>query len=79
VIVHVRYFAAAREAAGRETEAVEVEAEATVADLLGILERRHAPLSRLRLRAAVGVRFAAPGARLAPGDEVALIPPVSGG
>lgn len=79
--VDVRYFAAAREAAGRDAEAVVLEDGATVATLRTLLLERHARLRTLGdgLRLAVGERFADGGRALREGDVVALIPPVSGG
>lgn len=79
--VEVRYFAAAREAAGTETEAVEVAEGATLASLLGTVVDRHADLADLApvLRFAVGERFARTDETLTEGDVVALLPPVSGG
>ena len=79
--VEVRYFAAAREATGKEVEHVELPEGATVAALADVLTARHAGLADLRsnLRFAVGEHFAEPGRHLAAGDVVALLPPVSGG
>ncbi len=79
--VQVRYFAAVREAVGHEAEALEVPEGTTVAALHTLLEQRHPGLARHRrgLRFAVAERFAEPAVRLGAGDEVALIPPVSGG
>jgi molybdopterin converting factor subunit 1 len=79
--VLVRYFAAAREAAGRESETVEVGEGQTVKDLLALLGARHPGLAAAlpTLRCAVDRHFADPEAPLAEGAEVALIPPVGGG
>jgi molybdopterin converting factor subunit 1 len=79
-LVHVRYFAAAREAAGTDGESLRLD-DATVAGLRAALERRHPGLATLGkgLRFAVGERFAAGDAPLDDGATVALIPPVSGG
>ena len=77
--VTVCYFAAAREAAGTASERVRVADGATVGDLFATLSGRHPPLAGLPLRFAVGEEFVAGEARLAEGDTVALLPPVSGG
>lgn len=77
--VVVRYFAAAREAAGNEVEAWDVEEGTTVRDLRALLETRHPPLEGMPIRFAVGRSFADEDRILADADEVALIPPVSGG
>ena len=79
--VDVRYFAAAREAAGLETESLPLPEGATVAVLRDRLFGLHPDLCALAagLRFAVGERFADLDAPLAAGDQVALLPPVSGG
>ncbi len=79
--VTVRYFAAVREKIGRESEAIELEAGASLEDLWGVLVERHPDLAGLRthLRFAVDREFAEPECRLEEGAEVALIPPVAGG
>lgn len=77
--VDVRYFAAAREACRRDAECVPLEAGTDLAALVRELERRHPALAEMSVRYAVNERFAPPETPLAPGDVVALIPPVSGG
>lgn len=78
--VEVLYFAAAREAAGTASERVGVAPGATVADLARALEARHPGLAAAGpVRFAVGERFADRSRRLADGDVVAVLPPVSGG
>jgi molybdopterin synthase catalytic subunit len=74
MVVSVRLFAGLRERAGAERVEVELPDEATVADLLAAMEL--APRSCV---AAINREYAEPAARIAPGDEVALVPPVSGG
>jgi molybdopterin converting factor subunit 1 len=78
--VTVRLFAGLRERAGAPTLELEVPEEGTVADLLGALQRT--PLAGLPERSfivAVNREYADPDAAVHAGDEVALIPPVSGG
>ncbi len=79
--IEVLYFAAAREAAGRPSEGLDVEHGTTIAALRSLLASRHPALAqRWRgLRFAVGERFEAEDRVLEAGDVVALIPPVSGG
>ena len=79
--VRIAYFAAAREFAGCSTEEI---AYADTLDVeqfkawLGDRKPRLKPyLSRMRL--AVDGEFAASDARIAPGSEVAVMPPVAGG
>lgn len=79
--VTVRYFAAAREAAGTPSEDLEVEDGATVGAIRDLLLERHPDLEAVLpgLRFAVGERFSTPEAALAAGQTLALLPPVSGG
>lgn len=81
VAVSVRYFARLREQAGTETETVsDVRAGATIGDLYDSLRRAHPALpEREGVRAAVNREFADWDAELHPQDEIAFIPPVSGG
>ena len=74
MLVSVRLFAGLRERAGAARVEVELPEPATVADLLAAMEL--APRSCV---AAINREYADPAARIAPGDEVALVPPVSGG
>jgi len=82
VTVRVRLFAILRERAGRESIEVELADGATVASALAALSE-HAALSgvldRMPVRMAVNREYASPERPLGPGDELALIPPVSGG
>ena len=76
MVVHVRLFAALRERAGRDALELELPEGALVSDALAAVE----DLARdLPLVLAVNREYAAPEHRLSPGDELALIPPVSGG
>jgi MoaE-MoaD fusion protein len=74
MLVSVRLFAGLRERAGAPRVDVELPDGATVADLLAAMEL--APRSCV---AAINREYADAGTRIAPGDEVALVPPVSGG
>jgi molybdopterin synthase catalytic subunit len=71
--VTVRLFAGLRERAGWSTREIEA---ATVADVWPALELGDEPAGLLY---AVNKEYAEPTRALADGDEVALIPPVSGG
>jgi molybdopterin synthase catalytic subunit len=80
--VRVRLFAILRERAGRDAVEVELAEGATVADALRELARLpglEEPIARMPLRMAVNREYAEPGTRLGSGDELALIPPISGG
>jgi molybdopterin converting factor subunit 1 len=77
--VHVQYFAALRERAGRAAETLET-AAATPAELYADLcERRALGLPRDMLRVAVNEEFVDWSRPLAEGDRVVFIPPVAGG
>ncbi len=77
----VRLFARARDLAGADRVAVELPAGATAADLRRRLAEQVPALAALLERSAlaVGGEFAEDGQPLTAGDEVALLPPVSGG
>ncbi|WP_427132911.1 MoaD/ThiS family protein [Pseudarthrobacter sp. S9] len=88
--MHVRYFAAARAAAGVEEESFELAAGATVASLLAAIlavERPEPPagtppLARILARSSfllneVAVR--SDSSALVPGDVVDVLPPFAGG
>ena len=79
--VRVLYFGVLKEIFGRENEIVEVAQGADVAGLLAMFrDRGKAPASLWEsLAVAVNQEYAQAGDALQDGDEVALLPPVSGG
>jgi molybdopterin synthase catalytic subunit len=82
VIVRVRLFAVLRERAGSESVEVELADGATVADALAELSGMPALaelLERMPVRMAVNRVYASPETRIGRGDELALVPPISGG
>jgi molybdopterin synthase catalytic subunit len=82
MVVHVRLFASLRERAGTDSLELELWRGATVADAMRSLAKDDALgelLERMPVHMAVNRDYAAPGTVLAPEDELALIPPVSGG
>jgi len=80
VPITVLFFAVAREAAGRESEALAAWPP-TVGELRVALQALHPSLGRVlpRCRLAVNQAFAHDGDPVPDGAEVAVIPPVSGG
>src|SRR5205807_3716034 len=74
-------FARLREQAGADRVELELTAGATVADAYADLRLRHPALEPRReiVRPAVNQEFASWDSPLSEGDEVAFIPPVSGG
>lgn len=77
--VHVRLFAAFREIAGTDSLQLELGPDATVGELWGRLAARHGGLGPHQPAAAVNATMASLSALLRDGDEVAFLPPVSGG
>jgi len=79
--ISVLYFAVFRERVGRDEEALELPAGATVGDAIAALAERHAAIAQLRgkFRVAVDHDFVDDAHVLADGAELALIPPVAGG
>ncbi|HEY2055945.1 MAG TPA: molybdenum cofactor biosynthesis protein MoaE [Solirubrobacterales bacterium] len=80
--VTVRLFAILRERAGRDSVEIELPEGATVGD--AFVRLAAAPglgelVERLPLRMAVNREYVGDGTTIAPGDELALIPPISGG
>ncbi len=81
VRVHVRLFAIQRELAGTRTIDLELDEPATIEDVWAALVGRVPALAggRSAVRFARNGEYADPADRVADGDEVACIPPVSGG
>ena len=74
--VAVRLFAGLRELAGARALELDLPAGAVAADVWPALDLGEEPVGLL---VAINKSYAEPGTLLAEGDEVALIPPVSGG
>ncbi len=81
MIIEVRLFAGARQAAESELVAVSLPNSATVADLRQALIAQFPALVpwESRLLIAVDQQYAGEQQSLSPDDEVACFPPVSGG
>ena len=80
IAIRARYLARLRELAGVELEVMHVSIGATLGDVYAAARSKHSSLpDRGSVRGAVNLEFADWGARIADGDEVAFIPPVSGG
>ena len=79
--VTVKFFATYRELAGTRETKVRLSDRATVRDLLDSVYAKHPQLKGHgdAMLLAVNHEFADPAATLQDGDEVALMPPVSGG
>lgn len=81
ISVHVRFFAGHRDIVGRAEQQLDLAPGATVGDLWAQLTAAHPRLAGYtgRLLYAVNQEFATSATTLQGGDEVAFIPPVSGG
>ena len=81
IAVRTRLFARLREQAGSESELLEVPDGSTVADVYEALRSKYPTLEsdHKAVRAALNQEFKDWGTKVADGDEVAFIPPVSGG
>jgi molybdopterin converting factor subunit 1 len=79
--IRLKMFAILRERSGVGETELELPAGATVSQARAAVQRRFAGLGELLPRAAVAVNLnaASDAAILHEGDELALIPPVSGG
>lgn len=83
MMLQVRLFAVLRERAGHDTLEIELAEGATVAEAMRALAAESEPLAAaleaMPVVMAVNRSYAGAETRLAAGDELALIPPVSGG
>jgi molybdopterin converting factor subunit 1 len=79
--VTVQLFAVLRDRAGVAAVELELADDATAGDVTRGVAERFPALRELLARTAVAVNraYAGPGAAVREGDEIALIPPVSGG
>jgi molybdopterin converting factor subunit 1 len=77
----VLLFAELAESAGHDRLTIQLSDDATGADALNALAADHPAIDRMRetLAIAVNEQYASATTRLADGDTIALIPPVSGG
>jgi len=79
--ITVKLFALMREKVGTDTVALEVPAGANLTQAVAALVRQYPVLEpyMANTRFALRMDFVGPETMLAPGDELGLIPPVSGG
>lgn len=81
-MVTVRYFAAARAAAGVESETIAVGVDTTVAELVEALAARNAALATVLARCSYlcdGVAVRDPQRRLLTTEVIDVLPPFAGG
>jgi len=81
VQITIRYFAGHRDITARSEEQLELAPGATVGSLWGLLVERYPRLAGYsgRMLYAVNQEFGTLATALHDGDEVAFVPPVSGG
>ena len=80
--VTVRYFAAARAAAGTEDELIDLRAGTTIAELIDLLKARDAGLARVLARCSYlcdGIAVRDTAAALGDAQTVDVLPPFAGG
>lgn len=79
--VRVLFFGALKDLAGRESDSLDLPQGAVLADVLGHYRETYPRLKDFAGSIAMSVnqQYEGPNKRLSPGDEVALLPPVSGG
>ncbi|CAN5767114.1 molybdopterin converting factor subunit 1 [soil metagenome] len=80
-MVEVLLFGAAADRAGARKVQLEIAEATTLAEVWPLLAERHPELSSMRdtLAFAVNGEYARMDGRVGPDDEVAVLPPVSGG
>lgn len=81
VKVKVLYWAQARELAGTASDLLKLHDPADIPTLMEAILEKHPKLAELRqsMKIAVNGKIGGPEVTLKEGDEVALLPPVSGG
>jgi len=78
--VNVKFFALGRELVGSSNLQIELEESGGVQSLIESLKNKHPKLKELKsFLVAVNMEYADMQQSLRDGDEVAIIPPVSGG
>lgn len=79
--VRVLFFGVLKDLAGRGSDELTLPETATVSDVIDLYEERVSSLRTMLPSIAISVNqeYSGPETRLQPGDEVALLPPVSGG
>ncbi len=77
--ITVKFFASVREVIGTRSEVIEVPDNISVADLWQRYMEKYPRLAKLGLAYAVNHEYSGLQRVLKDGDEVAFIPPVSGG
>ncbi|MGC8913019.1 MAG: molybdopterin converting factor subunit 1 [Thermoplasmata archaeon] len=78
--IKVKYFAGLRDITGRETETINVEHGITISGLLSLLYKKYPEMKKTaEIIVAKNRQYVEENERIEDGDEIALLPPVSGG
>src|SRR5713226_6057305 len=77
--IRVLFFGVLKDLAGRASDSLDLPENATLVDVLYHYEQTIPRELMASLAMSVNQEYAAPDARLRQGDEVAILPPVSGG
>ncbi len=79
--IRVLFFGILKDLAGKPSDSLSLPENATTGDVLSHYEQFIPRLKEMApsLAMSVNQEYSGPGTRLKPGDEVALLPPVSGG
>lgn len=79
--ITVRFFATAKDAVNRSEATIELPAASNASDVLTYFTSRYPAMKELRsfIRVAVNEAYVDLDFKLSNGDDVAIIPPVSGG
>jgi molybdopterin converting factor subunit 1 len=79
--VHILFFGMLKDLAGRTSDSLSLPDNATLGDVISHYEERIPRLKDLIASIAMSVNqeYVGPESKLKPGDEIALLPPVSGG
>lgn len=79
--VRVKFFASAREKAGTDEQRLELPSGATVGQMREELRSQFPSIANVLETCAFAVnqKYATPATQLRDGDELAILPPVSGG
>ena len=79
--ITVLYFAGAKDATGKRRESIKMPMDTTISELLSVISSTHPKISNIlnSMKVAVNYRVVGVDAILKEADEVALLPPVSGG
>ena len=80
--ITVLYFAGAKDATGKRRESIKLPEDTTISELLSVISSTHPKIRNILNRMQIAVNYKVVvdvDAILKEADEVALLPPVSGG